>query len=130
MSLAGKRIFIVDDNPDNLQVLAEILSIWDAKVRTFLSPVEALQVLQAGENVDLVLTDFQMPEMNGVQLLQQMRQTEQLAGIPTICVTAYGREVETQFTNGISYRFDGILSKPVGIDALLSIVQSALNPTV
>ncbi len=129
MSLAGKRIFIVDDNPDNLQVLAEILSIWDAQVRTFLSPMEALQVMQIGERVDLVLTDFQMPEMNGVQLLQRMRQMEQLARIPTICVTAYGREVETQFTNGITHRFDGILAKPVGIDALLNIVQYALNQT-
>lgn len=127
MSLAGKRIFIVDDNPDNLQVLAEILSIWDANVRTFLSPVEALQVLQAGESVDLVLTDFQMPEMNGVQLLQKMRQMEQLARIPTICVTAYGREVETQFTDVVLPPFDGILPKPVGIDALLKMVMAALN---
>jgi adenylate cyclase len=86
------RILVVDDEPD---VEALILQRFRYKIRdeavSFLfarDGVEALAVLKANGNIDLVVTDINMPRMDGLSLLQKLQESEQ--NVSTIIVSAYG----------------------------------------
>src|SRR5882672_594822 len=70
VNAARPRWMIVDDNEDVLSVMREIMARFsDAEVVCFNSPQTALAAFQAApENYQLVVTDFEMPEMNGVEL--------------------------------------------------------------
>jgi DNA-binding NtrC family response regulator len=86
------RILVVDDEPD---VEALILQRFRYKIRdeavSFLfarDGVEALATLKANGNIDLVVTDINMPRMDGLSLLQKLQESEQ--NVSTIIVSAYG----------------------------------------
>ena len=86
------RILVVDDEPD---VEALTLQRFRYKIRddavSFLfarDGVEALAVLKADDNIDLVVTDINMPRMDGLSLLQKLQESEQ--NVSTIIVSAYG----------------------------------------
>jgi len=85
-------ILVVDDEPD---VEALILQRFRHKIRdeavSFLfarDGVEALAVLKADDNIDLVVTDINMPRMDGLSLLQKLQESE--GNVSTIIVSAYG----------------------------------------
>ena len=70
--LAGKRILIVDDLEVNRRILGRQLVAWGAVVQTAGSGSEALGVLERGEVFDLAVLDMQMPEMDGIQLAEEI----------------------------------------------------------
>ncbi len=81
------RILIVDDVPDNVEVLGEALSeIYDVQFAT--SGEEALDLLKTGLP-DLILLDVMMPSMNGFQFFGKLREIEAANKIPVIFVTAF-----------------------------------------
>ncbi len=85
--MSDKKILLVDDSPENLELLAVLLERngWD--YATADSGVAALSRLEAGA-YDLVITDLMMPAMNGLELLTRVK--EKWPGIEVVIVTAYG----------------------------------------
>ncbi len=82
-------ILVVDDSPTQATLMASVLRHRGANVETAVNGVEACDRL--GKFVpDLVVTDMQMPEMNGVELIRKMRTAHPL--VPAVLVTAYGNE--------------------------------------
>ncbi len=82
-------ILIVDDQATNCRLLAEIAKGFcpEARIETFVDPLRAIEY--AGQNeIDLVLTDYRMPQMNGVEMIRKLRSIEHLKESPIICVTA------------------------------------------
>jgi CheY-like chemotaxis protein len=69
------RWLLVDDNADILRVLAAVVkTITDAEIETFCSPVEALAAFAAApDKYELVITDYEMPGMDGVELCRRLR---------------------------------------------------------
>ncbi|MCO8121790.1 response regulator [Stieleria sp. TO1_6] len=106
------NILVVDDSATQSFLISRILQDQGNTVLNAANGIEALQVLQ-DNTVDLVVTDMQMPEMNGVQLIRKMRSTCPL--IPAILVTAFGSEdlaaeaLGTGAANYISKEHAGIL---------------------
>ena len=86
---AVTKILVVDDSPTQLLLMTGALQSEDAEVLRATNGVEALQVIK-DQSPDLVVTDMQMPEMNGVDLIREMRKACPLT--PSILVTAYGSE--------------------------------------
>ena len=70
--LRGIRVLVVDDHPVNRQILEELLSRWGSIVESVSSGEEALNALEAaeqrGESFDVILADYMMPEMDGLEL--------------------------------------------------------------
>ncbi len=66
------RIMIVDDDQGHLESLKEALLLNDLQVSAFLNPIEAIEEYRK-EHFDVVITDYKMPEMNGIDVLQTIR---------------------------------------------------------
>ena len=81
------NILIVDDTPDNLDLLGGLLRQWGCRVRPVPGGRLALQAARK-EPPDLVLLDVNMPEMNGYEVCQQLKADEALKAIPVIFISA------------------------------------------
>ena len=97
--LQGLRVLVVDDNKHSRIILQNILETFSFKVSSVDSGKAALAELEraasdhAGRSYDLVIMDWKMPEMDGIETVRHMRRNQRLPQIPTvIMVSAYGRE--------------------------------------
>ena len=109
--LAGRRVLVVDDNDTNRRILTLLAGKWGMTVRETASPVEALAWIEDGEPFDLVLLDFQMPEMDGVTLARRLRQQRDKADLRLVLLTSVGPGAEGIRTT--MAEFDAVLTKPV-----------------
>jgi len=120
--MKSNRLFIVDDEPGICRVLSTLFTRAGWEVVTFNNPSEALKAVP-GSDVDVVITDLQMPEMTGVQLLQALR-----AGghtVPVLVITAHGTiasAVEAMRLGAYDY-----LTKPFDMEAVKLSFERALN---
>lgn len=91
-ALAGTRALIVDDNDTNRRILCDMLSGWGMQPSSIKTPAEAIAKLkesqQAGEPLPLVVTDFQMPRVNGLDFVQLIRDEPEIAGATVIMLTS------------------------------------------
>lgn len=116
-----KKLLIVDDEPNTLRVLKAALGK-DYEIKTARKAEEALSILNS-EGVNIILSDFKLPDMDGIELLKKAK--EVLPTTPFIIITAYGtieRAVEAMKKGAYTY-----LTKPVNLDILYSIVREALS---
>lgn len=112
--LEGCRLLIVDDDVEILTLVSRMAACLGYGTCTAANGAEALQLLQNGE-VDLVITDYQMPLMDGFQLASKIR--HQCPGLPVILMTGY-------YSDDLDDRiqsedlFDGLLEKPFNFKTL------------
>jgi two-component system sensor histidine kinase/response regulator len=128
--LRGRRVLVVDDNGNAREILCSILQPLDMLVQAVPDGMQAIAALEAaqreGRPFHLVLMDWQMPGMDGVETLRRIRLQEGFAEIPaTIMVTAFDRD-ELQDHLG-ELRLSGILEKPVSPSTVLDAIQGALG---
>jgi Nif-specific regulatory protein len=116
------RLFIVDDEPGITRVLSTLFERAGWEVMAFNSPTEALKAVP-GSEVDVLITDLQMPEMTGVQLLQALREGGHT--VPVLMITAHGTiasAVEAMRLGAFDY-----LTKPFDMESVKLAVQRALS---
>lgn len=118
------RILVVDDIADNLLLLQTILESEGYQVELANSGQAALNKIKTAPP-DLVLLDVMMPEMNGFQVTQQVRQDPSLPFIPILLVTGY---TEPTPAEGYDVGADGFIRKPIDFDELLNRIRSILQP--
>ncbi|WP_449438969.1 hybrid sensor histidine kinase/response regulator [Pedobacter steynii] len=123
--LNGITILAVDDNDLNLKFLKMMTQKWNVKFYSAGNGKEALDVLNK-ENVTVVLTDIQMPEMDGYELLQSIKKLPAPQNkLPVIVISASPEEFEMNkiLTKG----FSGIVSKPFIEAGLIEQIVKALK---
>jgi len=118
------KILVVDDTPANIKLLVAILEHQHYAVITADSGSKALALITK-ENPDLVLLDVMMPELNGYQVCQRIRENSQTTLLPVIMVTALDPAKER--VNGIEAGADDFLIKPINSVELLARVRSLLR---
>ena len=128
-SLAGLRVLIVDDNDTNRRLLEEVMGLWRMDTLSASGGAEALDALhhaqREGRSFRLVVSDVNMPGMDGFTLARQVRKDPALAGTPLILLTSadrLGDRVRSKQA-GISAR----LLKPIKQSDLLRAVSRALG---
>ena len=125
LSLLSQRSFlIVDDSEDTIKMLEELLRVSGANVRSATNGVDALRI--AAENdFDVILSDISMPEMDGFEFLQRLRQVDGRQHIPVIAITGFGRsaDIERARTAG----FYAHLTKPLNLQTLAEVLQQLLE---
>ncbi|MDR1243352.1 MAG: response regulator [Deltaproteobacteria bacterium] len=130
-SLKGKSALIVDDNDTNLRLLEETLAGWGMAVCKSRSVDEALAVadISAGSRrkFDLILTDLQMPEKDGVTLMRTVAGMPQLSSTPVILLSSGNLDGEYAANTGKPGYFSAVLDKPVKSEVLMRAVASSLN---
>ncbi|ETZ21940.1 ATP-binding protein [Pedobacter sp. V48] len=121
----GISILAVDDNELNLKFLKMMTQKWNVKFYSATNGKEALDIL-AKETITVVLTDIQMPEMDGYELLQSIKRLPNpLNKLPVIVISASPEEFEMNkiLTKG----FSGIVSKPFVEAGLIEQIVKALK---
>ena len=115
-------VLVVDDDPDALGLVREILESAGARVRTATSARSALESIE--ESVpDVMVSDLGMPGMDGYELIQRIRQAEGPArGLPTAALTAYARSEDR--AKALRLGFEMHLSKPIDPSELIAAVAS------
>jgi len=106
-------VLIVDDHPINRMLLSEQLGTLGYQVKTAQDGVDALNVLSRNE-IDIVLTDVNMPNMDGYRLTQRLRQLGHLFPVVGVTANALAEEKQRCMDAGM----DNCLSKPVTLDVL------------
>ncbi|HEX2905735.1 MAG TPA: response regulator [Phototrophicaceae bacterium] len=117
------RVMVVDDEPDNLEVVAETLEYRGAEVKTALNGKEALDVLE-GFSPNLIVTDLSMPLINGWELRTRIKSKPELAAVPVLALSAHAIAGDKE--RALDAGFDGYLTKPVNIRTLLDDIRTAL----
>ncbi|MHA4811587.1 response regulator [Flavitalea flava] len=117
----GKKILVVDDNLTNRAILKSQLEQWKLEPVLAGSGEEALRILSNDPQFDLVLTDMQMPFMDGVLLAQSIGQ--QYPRIPVILLSSIGDE----YTKSSQQLFSSILTKPIKQHVLSKHILNGLQ---
>ncbi len=117
-----KTILLVDDEPENRRSYEEILNDLGFKVIAEAGGESALSVVREGFPIDLVITDYRMPGMNGLDFITSLRGL--LPKIPVIMITAFG-DIETYFQSFSLGVFEYV-NKPVTKEEFERIVKAAL----
>jgi two-component system chemotaxis sensor kinase CheA len=84
----AQSVLLVDDSAFFRNMLAPVLKAAGYKVRTAPNAQEGLAVLRSGQAFDVVLTDIEMPEMNGFEFAESIRSDQHLSGVPIIALSA------------------------------------------
>ncbi|MEM7067274.1 MAG: PAS-domain containing protein [Pseudomonadota bacterium] len=128
--LSGSRIMIIDDNPVNQSILMEQMTAWKFDSATAASGKEGLAILQAIKkqniSVDLVVLDYQMPDMTGADVLRHMRQEcTELSDIPVLVLTS----VDSAETNKelVKLGVEANLIKPTRSSLLLETILQIIS---
>lgn len=124
MSSEHRKILVVDDTPQNVKLLCDLLAAKGYDVVSASSGPEALERL-AKDAPDLVLLDVVMPEMSGYEVCRVIREKPETRLLPVVMVTALDPAEER--VKGIEAGADEFLSKPINAGELLARVRSLLR---
>lgn len=122
--LLGKAVLVVDDNPAVIDTIAAMLEQVGAEVGPCLDPTDAVAVVHEDPGAwDLIITDYDMPNMNGAQLAQMLRRMR--PDLPILLLTALPRVHQLhQKPEGL---FDGVLGKPASAAQLAAAAAAAIT---
>jgi CheY-like chemotaxis protein len=127
--LRGMKVLVVDDSVTSSNILRDILESFSFKVTLAASAEEGLEEIQRADTdqpYELVLMDWKMPGMDGLEASEHIKNQQTLGKIPAIIlVTAYGREELMQKAEQIG--LEGFLIKPIGPSVLFDTIMHAFG---
>lgn len=121
--MKGKTILIVDDEEGIVFLLEELLASAGYKTISATTGPEALERIEE-EKIDLLILDFQLPLMNGLEVLQKTSQK----GIKTPAIMISGMTERIEIELKEKNRIVGVLQKPFDIKEVLELIEEKLNP--
>ncbi len=122
--MTAKKLLLVDDEIHILRATEFKLAKAGFDVRCAGDGVEAWDQIQQ-DAPDMLITDLNMPRMDGLKLVKLLREDERFASIPVVMLTAKGYEVANELIRD-EYRVARVMTKPFSPRELLALVQSLL----
>ena len=116
-----KKVLIVDDDVRNVFALTSVLESHGMTVVYGENGVDGLKTLKENPDVDLVLMDIMMPEMDGYEAIEAIRELEDFKSIPIISLTAKAMKGDRE--KSIAAGASDYITKPVDVDQLLSLMR-------
>jgi two-component system OmpR family response regulator len=118
-------LLVVEDDPDLAQLVIDIFMTAGFEMHWASSKAEINQQMNRRPGVDLVLMDIMLPDANGLEVLQRIRQHPKLSKLPVIMMT--GRSSAEDVAAGLVAGADGYVSKPFQMSGLVKAVQQVLG---
>jgi two-component system cell cycle response regulator DivK len=119
-----RTILVVEDNPKNMKLVRDVLEFSGYAVIEAVTGEEGVRV--AGETmVDLVLMDLQLPGIDGIEAMRQIRSGDLNRDIPVVAVTASAMSEER--TRALASGFDGYVEKPISVRGFAQQVEDFLG---
>jgi two-component system CheB/CheR fusion protein len=123
-TVAGTRILLVDDTRDTLETFGYLLEYEGAVVTPAESGAEALRLAES-EPFDLIVSDVGMPQMDGYEMIAEMRSRPRTKALPAIALTGYGRPQDVQ--RALTAGFNAHVDKPVDMEHLREVMKAVLS---
>ncbi len=120
LSLENKSILIVDDSEDNLEIIKLFLNSYGGETDVASDGYEALEKLRMN-TYDIILMDIEMPNMNGFQLIKELKRLKNQT--PVVALTAHAMPEDKMKTKNAG--FFAHVSKPIDFNYLVSVVKDA-----
>lgn len=121
----GAGVLIVDDEPVNLQVLRNVLTLEGFEINQARDGAECLEYLAAGNTPDIILLDVMMPGMTGLQVTEEIRRDYSANDLPILLVTAKNQVKDLE--NGLASGANDYLTKPFSRNELLARMRTHLS---
>ena len=119
-----KCILVVEDNPDNMNLVKWILEDAGYSVKEATRAEEGIATLR-DQSIDLVLMDISLPGMDGLEATRVIRADKSLAIVPIIGLSAHAMENDRR--KALAVGCDEYQTKPIDEDALLSVISRFLS---
>jgi CheY-like chemotaxis protein len=123
--LVGKKVLVVDDDVRNIFALSTVLERRGMEVLTAGTGHEAIETLSNTPGIAIVLMDIMMPEMDGYQTMQAIRQDPQFRRLPIVALTAKAMKGDRE--KCLEAGASDYLAKPVNTEQLLSALRLWLH---
>jgi two-component system, cell cycle response regulator DivK len=117
--MAGEQVLVVEDNEKNMKLVRDVLQAKGYRTLEATTAARAVE-LATEHGPDLVLMDIRLPDADGVETLGRLRADRRTASIPVLAVTAQAMQGDHE--RFLAAGFDGYISKPVDVVALLATV--------
>jgi two-component system, cell cycle response regulator DivK len=122
--VSAALILIVEDNDRNLKLVRDVLQYRGYRTIEAATATDGVRLAQ-DELPDLVLMDFQLPDMNGIDALQRLRRDSRTGAIPVIAVSA--SVMPEQRSRIASSGFDAFQAKPIRVNQFMASVAEVLE---
>ena len=125
-----KRVLLVDDNPSILEILSMMLRSENLEIETANDGAAALDLItnELKGNFDIIITDYQMPVVDGQKFAETLKKHDEYKNIPIILVT---QEIHRKYENDEKFKvFDNILYKPITKDSLIESKNLLLEKSI
>jgi hypothetical protein len=123
--LRGRKVLVVDDDVRNIFALGSVLERHGMDVLTAQTGREAVSLLESTPDVAVVLMDIMMPEMDGFQTIQVIRQDQGFRRLPIVALTAKAMKGDRE--KCLDAGASDYLAKPVNTDQLLATLRNWLH---
>jgi CheY-like chemotaxis protein len=123
--LAGRTVLLVDDDARNIFALSSVLERRGMRVLTATTGKEAIQLVESTPSLAIVLMDIMMPEMDGYQTIQTIRQNPEFRRLPIVALTAKAMKGDRE--KCLEAGASDYLAKPVNTEQLLSALRMWLH---
>ncbi len=122
--MTGKRILVVEDNPDNMALVRTLLKPLGVSLTEVKDGPSALRIAQ-NARFDLVLLDIQIPVMDGYAVVRALRRLEHFAQTPIVAVTSYAMTGDRD--KAIAAGCTGYIEKPLNPDTFVEKIGRILR---
>ncbi|MBI3554886.1 MAG: response regulator [Deltaproteobacteria bacterium] len=122
---SNKKVLVVDDDIRNIYAITSVLEAREMRVIYAENGKIGVKVLEENPDIDLVLMDTMMPEMDGIEATQRIRELAQFKSLPIISLTAKAMKGDRE--KCLSAGASDYVTKPVDPEKLLAIMYSWLN---
>jgi CheY-like chemotaxis protein len=123
--LVGRTVLLVDDDARNIFALSSILERRGMRILAATTGNEAIQLIEANDDIAIVLMDIMMPEMDGYQTMEQIRKNADFRRLPIIALTAKAMKGDRE--KCLDAGASDYLAKPVNTEQLLSALRGWLH---
>jgi DNA-binding response OmpR family regulator len=117
------KILIVEDNPDSREVLAALLGFEGFNVVTADNGYRGIYQAML-EHPDLIITDLNLPFLDGIEMINRLRGVSELSSVPIIAVTAY---TDAMIQWALRAGANEALCKPIDFEPLVDVVKNLLH---
>ncbi|HEX5736238.1 MAG TPA: response regulator [Blastocatellia bacterium] len=117
-----EKILVVDDSDDTREMMAKLLELEAYSVITAEDGLVGLNKAET-EQPDLIITDINMPNLNGIEMIKLIRNQSPVREVPILAITAYGSTVAAE---ALAAGADCATTKPIEFDSLIEGIKQLL----
>jgi CheY-like chemotaxis protein len=119
--LRGRKVLVVDDDARNIFALTSLLESREMEVVSATNGHQAIGLINATSDLDMVLMDIMMPEMDGYQTIGEIRKDRQFRNLPILAITAKAMKGDRE--KCLEAGASDYIAKPVNSEQLLSLMR-------